>query len=88
MWVRKFLVSIQPAETCPDYPVIRYMVHILNTFTNITTLHALIPTLSPNGLLLQLDSNDGLERDSFYVYYVTAKNGGGVTDSERRQLSK
>ncbi|CAI8008067.1 hypothetical protein GBAR_LOCUS5592 [Geodia barretti] len=79
-------ITFLPAEACPDYPVIRYTLNLLNTITNTTTVHHLLPTLLPTAPLLKLDSSDGLERDSRYLYFVTAKGGAGLRESERRQM--
>ena len=40
------------------------------------------------GLMLQLDSSDGLERDAHYVYYVTAEGGAGIGESYKREMGK
>ena len=79
---------LQAAKACPDYPVILYNVHLHNTLTNTTSSHPLLPTLSSMGLMLQLDSSDGLERDAHYVYYVTAEGGAGIGESYKREMGK
>lgn len=85
VWHACVTLPLQPATTCPDYPITTYTIHLHNTITNTTTSHTITPDLH---LWLQLNSSDGLVKDTHYTYYITAKNGAGTGLSLSREMSK
>ena len=75
----------QPATTCADYPITNYTVHLNTTLTNATTSHTLNPDLP---LRLQLNSTNGLVKDTHYIYYITAENRAGTGVSQSKEMGK
>ena len=75
----------QPATTCADYPITNYTVHLNTTLTNDTTSHTLNPDLP---LRLQLNSTNGLVKDTHYIYYITAENRAGTGVSQSKEMGK
>ena len=82
---------VQGAVTCPhtEYPIVQYTLHLNNTLTGSTTTYLLPPPPIPTPTLtISLDSNDGLEQDTHYIYYITAESHMGSVPSLYREMGK
>ena len=72
MMLQAGLVTLQVADTCPDYPITHYNIILSNSSGEVVTSLELLPLKNETEI-----GFDGLRENAIYHVYVGAKNSIG-----------